>query len=197
MQRPQDNASPNELVTNKTTDFASADKSKTTPGRSGARLRLFLTLAVLVVALDQLSKLWINASRPQILLVPGFLDLDYVRNTGAVFGLFDNHAVLFSALSIVASVAILVFLYYFPPVNRLGAVSFALVLSGVVGNLIDRIRLGYVIDFIGFHVHELFRWPFFNVADAALVVGVFALIYYFYKWGTSKKTHEHGLRPES
>ena len=64
-----------------------------------------------------------------------------------------------------------------------------------MGNLIDRIRLGYVTDFISFHVRGFF-WPAFNVADAALVVGVFLLIYYFYKWGTSRKADEHRLKHE-
>jgi signal peptidase II len=197
MQRPQDNASPNELVTDKTTDFASDDESKVARSKSRARLRLFLILAALVVALDQLTKLWINASRPQMVLVPGFLNLVYVQNDGAIFGFFPNHIELLIALSIVASVAILVFLYYFPPATRVGAISFALILSGIVGNLIDRIRLGYVVDFIALHVHEAFHWPAFNIADAALVVGVFTLIYYFYKWGASRKAHEQGLKPQS
>jgi signal peptidase II len=197
MQRQQDNASPNESVNSKTADFASDDKSRVSSSKSRARLRLFLILAVLVVALDQLSKLWINATQPQTVLLPGYLDLVYVQNSGAIFGLFHSHVELFIGLSIAASVVILIFLYYFPPVTNLGAVSFALVLSGVVGNLIDRIRLGYVIDFISFHVHEAFQWPAFNVADAALVVGVFTLVYYLYKWGTFRKAHEHGLKPQS
>jgi signal peptidase II len=192
----QDSAPPRRLITGKPADFVSEDKSEVSAGKSRARLRLFLILSVLVIALDQVSKLWINANRPQTELVPGFLDLVYVRNSGAVFGLFHSHAAVFVALSIVASVAILVFLYYFPPVSNTGVVAFALVLSGVVGNLADRIRLGYVTDFISFHVRGFF-WPAFNVADAALVVGVFLLIYYFYRWGTSRKAHEHGLKPQS
>jgi signal peptidase II len=175
----------------------SEDKSKTSAINSRARLRLFIILTALVITADQLSKLWINANRPQTALVPGFLDLVYVRNSGAIFGLFHGHVALFIALSIVASIAILVLLYYFPPVTNVGAIAFALILSGIVGNLIDRIRLGYVIDFVAFHVHELFHWPAFNVADAALVVGVFTLIYYFYKWGASRKSHERGLKPQS
>jgi signal peptidase II len=184
MQRLQDNGPPSRLVT----IFS---------GKYRARLRLFLIVAALMVTLDQLSKLWINANRPQIGLLPGFLDLVYVENRGAIFGLFHSHAELFIALGIVASVVILVFLYYFPPATNVGTVSFALILSGAVGNLIDRIRFGYVIDFIGIHVQELFHWPAFNVADAALTVGIFMLIYYFYKWGVSRRAHEHGLKPRN
>jgi signal peptidase II len=197
MQRLQDNGPPSRLVTSKITDSVSEDKSNIFSGKYRARLRLFLIVAALMVTLDQLSKLWINANRPQIGLLPGFLDLVYVENSGAIFGLFHSHAELFIALGIVASVVILVFLYYFPPATNVGTVSFALILSGAVGNLIDRIRFGYVIDFIGIHVQELFHWPAFNVADAALTVGIFMLIYYFYKWGVSRRAHEHGLKPQN
>jgi signal peptidase II len=65
-----------------------------------------------------------------------------------------------------------------------------------VGNLIDRIHHGYVIDFISFHVHELFHWPTFNVADAALTVGILMLIYYFYKSGIPRKAYERNHKPQ-
>ena len=191
MQKGQDNGSPSKLVTSKITNSVGEDKSKVSPGKYRGRLRLLLIVVALVVTLDQLSKLWIDANRPQIQLLPGFLDLVYVENTGAIFGLVHSHTELFIALGIAASVIILVFLYYFPPATTVGILSFALILSGAVGNLIDRIRLGYVIDFISIHVQELFRWPAFNIADAALTVGILTLIYYFYKSGVFRKAHEH------
>jgi signal peptidase II len=175
----------------------SEDKSKVSPGKYRGRLRLLLIVAALVVTLDQLSKLWINAKRPQIELLPGFLDLHYVENTGAILGLIQGHTELFIALGIAASVIILVFLYYYPPATTVGMLSFALILGGAVGNLIDRIRLGYVIDFISIHLQELFRWPAFNIADAALTVGIFTLIYCFYKSGVFRKAHERNHRPQN
>ena len=184
-------------MTSKITDFVGEDKSKVSPGKYRGRLRLFLIVVALVVTLDQLSKLWINANRPQIELLPGFLGLVYVENTGAIFGLFHSHTELFIALGIAGSVIILVFLYYFPPVNNVGAVSFALILSGAVGNLIDRIRLGYVIDFISIHWQDLFYWFPFNIADAALTVGILTLIYYFYKSGIFRKAYERNHRPQN
>ncbi len=191
MQKGQDNGFPSKLVTSKITNSVGEDKSKVSPGKYRGRLRLLLIVVALVVILDQLSKLWINANQPQTELLPGFLDLRYTKNYGAIFGLFSNHTELFIALGIAASVIILVFLYYFPPATTVGILSFALILSGAVGNLIDRIRLGYVIDFISIHVQELFRWPAFNIADAALTVGILTLIYYFYKSGVFRKAHEH------
>ena len=197
MQKGQDNGFPSKLVTSKITNSVGEDKSKVSPGKYRGRLRLFLIVAALVVILDQLSKLWIDANRPQIQLLPGVLDLVYVENTGAIFGLVHSHTELFIALGIAASVIILVFLYYFPPATNVGMLSFALILGGAVGNLIDRIRLGYVIDFISFHVHELFHWPAFNIADAALTVGILMLIYYLYKLGGLRKAYERNRKPQN
>jgi signal peptidase II len=197
MQKRQDNGPPNKLVTSKITDSVGEDKSKVSPSKYRGRLRLLLIVAALVVTLDQLSKLWINANRPQTELLPGFLDLVYVKNYGAIFGLVHSHTELFIALGIAGLVIILVFLYYFPPATTLVTVSFALILGGTVGNLTDRIRLRYVIDFINFHVHELFHWPTFNIADAALAVGILMLIYYFYKSGGLRKAYERSRKPQN
>jgi signal peptidase II len=193
----QDNESPSKLEVRKTTGFVGEDKSKVSRSKYRGKLRVLLIVAALVVTLDQLSKLWIDANRPQIALLPGFLDLVYVRNYGAIFGLFHSHTELFIALGIAGSVIILVFLYYFPPATTVGTVSFALILSGAVGNLIDRIRLGYVIDFISIHLQDLFHWFPFNIADAALTVGILMLLYYLYKSGVFRKAYERNQRPQN
>jgi len=194
----QDNEPPSELTSSKKTDSVGEDKSGISAGKHRAKLRLFLIVSSLVVILDQLSKLWMYANRPptHIELLPGFLDLVYFENTGALFGLFHGHTQVFIGLGIASVIAILVFLHYFPPSTTIGVLSFALILSGAVGNLIDRIRLGYVIDFLRMHVQEVFFWPAFNVADAALTVGIVALIYYFYKYGLLRKAHERHLKPQ-
>ena len=186
----QDNGSPGKTETSKIPNFVGEDKSKVARGKSRDRLGLFLFVTVLVVVLDQLSKLWIAAHRPQIELLPGFLDLRYTENTGAIFGLVHSHTEVFIGLGIAGVIVLLVFLHYFRPVTTVGVLSFALILSGAVGNLIDRIRLGYVVDFVSLHVRDLFFWPAFNVADAALTVGILALIYYFYKSRVFGKAYE-------
>jgi len=193
----QDNGSPGKTETSKTPDFVGEDKPKVTRGKSRDRLGLFLLVALLVVILDQLSKFWIDANRPQIELLPGFLDLRYTENTGAIFGLFHSHTAVFIGLGIAGVIVLLVFLHYFPPVTTLGVLSFALILGGAVGNLIDRIRLGYVVDFVSLHLRDLFFWPAFNVADAALTVGILALIYYFYKSRVFGKAYERNNKPQS
>ena len=196
MQKGQDNGSPSKLETSKIPDLVSKDKSEVSPGKYRGRLRLFLIVAVLAVIIDQLIKLWIDANRPQIELLPGFLDLRYAENTGAIFGLFHNHTEVFIALGIAGVIVILMFLRYFPPTTTLGAVSFALILGGAVGNLIDRIRLGYVIDFVSLHLRDLPPWPAFNVADTALTVGILVLIYYFYKSRVFGKAYERNDEPQ-
>ena len=139
-------------------------------------------VALLVVA-DQISKLLVDQlmelheSRP---LVEGLLSLTYVQNRGAAFG-FLSHAdlpyqpALFVALSVVALAAIGYYALRLPLGNRLAQLALALVLGGALGNLIDRVRLGYVIDFVDVY-WKSHHWPAFNVADSAISVGVCLLV---------------------
>jgi len=139
---------------------------------------VFLLIALLIVVADQLSKIWIR-SYPEELAIfeTGFFRIIHTHNTGAAFGLFQGHSF---ALTVVASVTIAIILLYalliyrrFPILdNRLGKSALGLVLGGAVGNLIDRLRFGYVTDFIDFGV-----WPTFNIADSAVTVGVIILAY--------------------
>jgi len=146
------------------------------------RLPHFAILAALV-GLDQLTKWLIVRSielhdyRP---LVDGFLSLSHVRNYGAAFGILADadlpyQAVLFSGLSMAALSAIAVYAFRLPVEARLPQMALALILGGAVGNLIDRLRLGYVVDFI--HVYwKQHQWPDFNVADSAITLGVSLLV---------------------
>ena len=140
---------------------------------------LFFLIVLLVVAADQLSKIWIRSNLlvGQSLFEAGFFRITHVHNTGAAFGLFQGQSFL---LTIVASVGIIVLLVYvlviyrrFPLLGkRLGRPVLGLVLGGAVGNLIDRLRFGYVTDFIDFGL-----WPAFNIADSAITIGVILLAY--------------------
>ena len=140
---------------------------------------VFFLTALLVVVADQLSKMWIrsNLDVEELLFELGFFRLTHIQNTGAAFGLFRDQSF---ALTIVALVGIVVLLLYalliyrrFPILdNLLGKSALGLVLGGTVGNLIDRLHLGYVTDFI-----DVGFWPAFNIADSAIVVGVIMLAY--------------------
>lgn len=100
----------------------------------------------------------------------------HVQNTGAVFGIFTNQAFLLTIIAIVGLVVILLFSRYLPQSNILSTIALGLLFGGAVGNLIDRIRFGYVTDFILFRLWGDFYWPAYNVADSAISVGVIVLI---------------------
>ena len=131
-----------------------------------------------IIGLDQLTKLYIASHFPLYetrALIPNWLDLTYTLNPGAAFSLFATmpsaaRQALFLVLSCIAAVVLLVLL------ARRGTsaalqIGFALILGGTLGNLIDRIVRGRVIDFIYFH-HDSFSYPVFNIADSAITIGV-------------------------
>jgi signal peptidase II len=136
-----------------------------------------------VVLLDQITKIWVDKtmriydSKP---IIAGFLDLHYIRNTGAAFGFLSGSYAgfripFFIAVSAVAIGVILFLFHKLEDSEVLMPLALSLVLGGAVGNLVDRIRLGEVIDFILLH-YKAFRWPAFNIADIAITVGVCLLM---------------------
>lgn len=132
-------------------------------------------LITLLVGSDQLTKLAIRTSFApghSLPLIPGMLHLTYVQNTGAAFGLFQGFtgAFVLISLGVAAWVALELIRHRHQAVLTQSAL--ALVLGGAIGNLIDRLWLGYVIDFIDVRV-----WPVFNVADSAISVGVALLVW--------------------
>jgi signal peptidase II len=148
--------------------------------------RFGLAIAVLACAVDQASKLYLLfgydlASHAPVSLGP-FFDLVYTRNTGISYGLFQTEGALgqtvLLAFKIVAVVALLVWLAR--TTDRLSTASLGLIIGGAVGNAIDRLAYGWVFDFVYFHIHTAawqFNWYVFNLADAAIVVGVAGLVY--------------------
>jgi signal peptidase II len=141
----------------------------------------WLALAALLVAADQLAKL---AAVHYLLLnkavaVTPFLNLVLVYNSGAAFSILSDAAgwqrALFIAIAVVASVWIVYLLRRYPH-QGLFALALSLVLAGAVGNLIDRILVGAVIDFLDFHAYG-YHWPAFNVADSAITCGAALLIW--------------------
>jgi len=140
---------------------------------------VFFLTALLVVVADQLSKMWIRSNLVvgQSLPETGFFRLTHIHNTGAAFGLFRDQSFTLTIIALVGIAVLLLyalfFYHHFPILdNRLNRSALGLVLGGAVGNLIDRLRFGYVIDFIDFGV-----WPAFNIADSAVTVGVIILAY--------------------
>lgn len=146
-----------------------------------AQFRILLLIATLVVAVDQLTKglivrcLKLHEALP---VVPNFFDLVYVRNKGAAFGILANteYRVPFFIITTSVAVVFLVWFYrQYRPDQVLGRCAVSLVLGGAIGNLIDRVRFGEVVDFLDVHWYQ-YHWPAFNVADSAICVGVGMLL---------------------
>ncbi|MGH6618907.1 MAG: signal peptidase II [Alphaproteobacteria bacterium] len=144
-------------------------------------LRLGLLIAVPIVVFDQLTKWWVLADLmdpPQAVAVTSFFNLVLVWNRGVSFGLFDSDShwgpIVLSAFALAISVVLVVWLRRVG--SRLPAVAIGMVLGGAIGNVIDRMRFGAVVDFLDFHAFG-YHWPAFNVADSAISIGVGLLLY--------------------
>ncbi|UFS71849.1 signal peptidase II [Geomonas sp. RF6] len=144
------------------------------------RYQILAGVSALVLFLDQLTKVFIDQAMPlhsTITVIRNFFNISYVRNKGAAFGILANSAYrlpFFILISLIAVVVICIAIRKLRPDQTLAAVSLSLIFSGALGNLIDRIRLGEVIDFLDAHWYE-HHWPAFNIADSAICVGVFLL----------------------
>jgi len=132
-------------------------------------------LAALTVAVDQITKFVVRAYIPlgDSLPAHGFVRLTHTTNTGGVFGLFANQGFLLTVVVILLVAVLLLYLRYSPLRHRLLKVGLGLELGGAVGNLIDRLSLGKVTDFI-----DVGAWPVFNLADSAITVGAVVLAAY-------------------
>ncbi|MFH1087795.1 MAG: signal peptidase II [Chloroflexota bacterium] len=148
------------------------------PARQKATL--LWSTAALVVAADQLTKLWAvgNLAPDRQLRLTGFLQLTYGENTGAVFGLFQGQSSALTVAGLAGLLALFLIYRHWPWDVPAGFAALGLLFGGAVGNLSDRILRGYVVDFLDFHIGELFHWPAFNIADSAITIGVFLLVYY-------------------
>ena len=150
----------------------------------------WLSLSALIIVLDQASKLWITShfAYGESLTVLSVFDLVLAHNTGAAFSFLSDaggmQRWLFSGIAIVASVWIVLLLRRHAA-QTLFALALSLILGGALGNLIDRIAYGYVVDFLHFHWNEHY-FPAFNLADSAITCGAFLLIL------DSFKEHWHG-----
>jgi len=130
---------------------------------------------VIVASADQTTKLLILATRPDVTLIPGFFSLTFGTNPGVAFGLFRSFPVVVTLLGIAVLLAILIYLGRGAHVmTGLERVALTLVAGGASGNTIDRLRLGYVVDYLDFYVGS-YHWPAFNLADSAISVGVVLL----------------------
>lgn len=157
----------------------------------------YFILLILVAGIDQLTKYFIQnhmylyESRE---MIPGFFNLVFVTNTGAAFSIFADvespaRHYFFVAIGVIALIGISVWYYSLRKENKYYAVCLGLIAGGALGNLIDRIHIGAVVDFLDFYI-KVYHWPAFNVADSAICVGVALFIFINY---ISEKQKKQGL----
>lgn len=138
---------------------------------------IYELIIAILICLDQLSKYWALNYLQEIGSIPviqNVFHLTYVENRGAAFGMFQNNQMIFVVVAIVASIFGLYYLHT-KKMHSIGKVGIMLIISGAIGNLIDRVRLGFVVDYFDFRI----IWEYvFNVADVFVVVGTAMLCIY-------------------
>lgn len=142
-------------------------------------LLVLAVVTALIVGLDQLTKHWVMATLPEGRWwspLPGsgwqIFRITHTTNTGAAFGIFPQQGGIFILIAVVVVVAIVLYYRHLPEGDWLIRISLGLQLGGALGNLIDRLRFGHVVDFI-----DVGFWPIFNIADASISVGVVLIAY--------------------
>lgn len=148
----------------------------------------FLAILVGGVGLDQITKFLVVrafALGEQIPVIEGFFNLVFIYNRGAAFGLFADlspeFAWIFFVITTSLVLGVVAYLWWRLPADQtLAGIGFSLIFAGAVGNLIDRIRLGHVIDFLDFHVGR-YHWPAFNIADSLVCLGAGFLFWFIFR----------------
>ena len=138
----------------------------------------FVAIILGVIAADQASKLIVLAKlyESQYQLIPDILHFTYVENRGMAFGLLSDHRWVFMLFSTIGIALVGVYLWFYVK-DLLGRIALALVIGGGIGNMIDRVAYGFVVDFIDFYPFDFWKWVF-NIADSAVCVGAGMFILY-------------------
>jgi signal peptidase II len=146
--------------------------------RSKIDITIFISGVLGVVVIDRLSKIFFSHLldlNESLILIKNFLYFTLVHNTGIAFGLFKDCGFVFIIIPLVLTGLLIYNVYYYrnsEKLSRTYILAFSLILGGAIGNLIDRISLGYVIDFIDFRI-----WPVFNIADSAISIGAAIILF--------------------
>lgn len=161
---------------------------------------IWILIMIGSVLLDQISKLLVDSflSREESLdIIGGVLRFTYVENDGAAFGMLGDHRWVFMILSVLGIAAVLFYMWRYRPESKLACIALSFIVGGGVGNMIDRVRLGYVIDFIDFCAFpNLWMWVF-NIADSFVCVGAGMLIFYLIMDIIKEGKHEKLKREEA
>ncbi|KYH35668.1 lipoprotein signal peptidase [Clostridium tepidiprofundi DSM 19306] len=136
-----------------------------------------LIIIFIGLTLDRITKIWASTLKGKegIVVVRNFFRFEYLENRGAAFGIFQHKLILLSVVTIIVVSAMGYYLISFRPKSKFLRFSLALIISGAIGNLIDRMFYKYVIDFILLHYKDVYYYPTFNVADILVVTGTIML----------------------
>ena len=140
----------------------------------------FILLSIVIILIDQITKHIINIYHKTLInndLI--FFSLDYVKNFGAAFNLLSGSRLFLSFVSIIITIILLYFIIYIENISNIDLFSYSFILGGTIGNGIDRITQGYVIDFIKLN---FIKFPVFNIADISINIGLILIIYSFIKY---------------
>ena len=164
---------------------------------------ILLIFCLGILLLDQWTKTMVVQKLhlyQRVEVIEGFFNIVHVRNTGGAFGIFGGEkgglgSILFVVVSLIAVGAVVFLFIKIKESEKTLALSFSLILSGAVGNLVDRLRYGEVVDFLDFHL-STYHWPAFNIADSAICIGIGLIALELLKGDQKKTTKARKPKPK-
>lgn len=137
-------------------------------------MKKILPISLLLIVIDQIVKILVinkMALQQSIIVINNFFNITYVRNTGAAWSILSGNVLLLIMISVLALVTIYYYLIKDKDLNKIDIVSYSMLIGGIIGNLIDRIVHGYVIDYLDFKIFN-YNFPIFNIADTLIVISI-------------------------
>ena len=157
---------------------------------------IILSISSFILISDQITKFLIRSQLAIHQSIPeqGFFRLTHVRNTGSAFSLIKDQNILLTTIGIIVLIILIYFLREFDTDQPLVITAISMQIGGALGNLLDRIFLGSVVDFFDIGVSGVYRWPTFNIADSSIVIGITLLIFSFLITPSDKENHSEKIQ---
>lgn len=136
------------------------------------------------ILLDRITKIWaieVLSKISQVIVIKDLFSLLYLQNKGAAFGILQGKLYFLTIITIIVIIGIIYYIIKCKPSSKLLRISFSLIISGALGNLMDRMFYKYVVDFISIHYKDFYYFPVFNIADMLVVIGTALLAFYLLK----------------
>ncbi|QXE20323.1 signal peptidase II [Clostridium sp. 001] len=143
-----------------------------------------ILIILLGILLDRITKIWaieVLSNISQVVVIKDFFSLLYLQNKGAAFGILQGKLYFLTIVTIVVVMGMIYYIIKYRPSSKLIRISFSLIISGALGNLMDRMVYKYVVDFISVHYKDIYYFPVFNMADVMVVIGTALLAFYLLK----------------